>query len=86
MLGSGRADPAETICARRRQWFLKRADDLGKDRMGTHSHCYGIESGGHDVGNDLAFRQDDRERSRPEMIHQSLDQSMSLRRDIGNLL
>jgi len=71
-------DLTETIRARRGHRPAKRSNDFGKNRMRTDSNGDCVQTGGDNFGNDRAFRQNDRERARPESLRQFQNDSSIL--------
>src|SRR5205823_6523657 len=86
VLRSSWTDSTEAIGARCRQRFVKRTGNLSENRMRTQSNCHCVESRCHDVGDDLEFRQNDRERAGPEFVSQPKDQFSILLRQTDNSL
>src|SRR5438270_3011063 len=68
VLRSRGTDPTKAIRARRSEWFTERANDFGKDWMRTDSNCDRVQTRGHNVGNNFAPGQNDRERTRPKLF------------------
>ncbi len=74
MLRGRRADAAKSIRARRSQRRIECTNDFRKHRMRADSNSDRVETGRDNFGNDFPPRQDNRERSGPELGDQFLDQ------------
>src|SRR2546430_3743827 len=86
VLRSSWTDSTEAIGARCRQRFVQRTGNLSENRMRTQSNCHCVETCGHDVRNDLQFRQNHREWAGPEFVGQPEDQFSILLRQTDNSL
>src|ERR1700674_725702 len=84
VLGSGGADPPESIRARCGERSAEFTNHLAEDRMRANSNCDCVETSGHNVGDDLALGEDDCEWSRPKSIREFLNQLSILAAEIGN--
>ena len=65
VLGGGGAHVAEGICARGGEWQAGQPEQTPEQRMCGHTHGDAWKTGGDDAGYDVAFREDQSERSRP---------------------
>ncbi len=74
MGGGGRADVAGAVGAGRRQRTAEGGEQRLRDRMGRHADGNRVETGGDEIGDRRVqtFRQDQRQRARPERFGQPL--------------
>ena len=74
MLSRRGTDPAKAIGAGRCHRPSKSADYLRKDRMRTHAHSHGVETGRHDIRDERLAGQHEGKWPGPEPAGQLLDQ------------
>jgi hypothetical protein len=77
--GRGGTDGAETVGAGCSERFVESADDAAENGIGADADGDGGKSGGNDVGHDRLFRQQDRERTRPEALGHLFQRQCDLR-------
>lgn len=84
--GARRARPRELIRAWRRDGHARRGDHGARHGMCWHAHGDRRQAGGHGIGHNRPFRQDHRQRSRPEVRAQHPSQRWNVAHDRVELI